>query len=397
MSRGFVKTLGTNKLGIDAWGRQKTVQDFSLLHGVFTFNVPASIWKETFNGVEQLSTNATSDDGKLSLLSGATLNDITMLSTFRNPRYQANRGNLYSSSIFLPNDTELGNRRFGIFTDESGTFFSLESGTLYGVIRTTVGGITTDDKHLIDLTGTGIDLNKGNVFDIQHQWRGVGDFKFFINLKEVLSVDYLGTLSELSMFNPSNPISFECENLGDEVEIQCGCVDFSTEGGIDEKGVYGSISVDNQAGKVAISGFNQPVIAVRSKLAVGGLINTRDTLSLLASAYGDQRCLLRVWVTRDFTAITENDQSWVDFGDGHLEYITYDVPDVITPMTFDTTKAVSVFGSRVDQDQTYSTSALFEGRTNIYLTPGDMFVFTMHRETGGTTNVGATFEFAEEI
>ena len=97
------------------------------------------------------------------------------------------------------------------------------------------------------------------------------------------------------------------------------------------------------------------------------------------------------------SSLSENDQTWRDSGDGHLEYITYDVPDIATPMTFDTAKAKTVFGCRVDQDTTYGTSALFEGRTNIWLTPGNMFVFTLHRETGGAANGGCTFEFAEEI
>ena len=121
------------------------------------------------------------------------------------------------------------------------------------------------------------------------------------------------------------------------------------------------------------------------------------TLALLVNAYSDQRSLVRVWVTRDLTAITENDQVWKDFGDGHLQYIEYDNPDVGTPMTFDTSKASIVFGSRIDQDQTYTTTALFEDRTSIYMHPSDMFIFTIHRETGTACNVGLTFEFAEEI
>ena len=130
---------------------------------------------------------------------------------------------------------------------------------------------------------------------------------------------------------------------------------------------------------------------------MGGLINTRDTLSLLATGYTDQRAMMRIWQTRDFTAITANDQTWKDFGDGHLEYIIFDEPNVTTPMTFDTAKASLIFGTRVNQDQSESTSALFEGRTDIWQTPGDMFVFTMHRETGAACNVGITYEFAEEI
>lgn len=106
---------------------------------------------------------------------------------------------------------------------------------------------------------------------------------------------------------------------------------------------------------------------------------------------------MRVWGTRDFTAINDGTQVWKDFGDGHLEYIIFD-DTAITPITFDTAKAFpAIFGSRVDQDNTYASSALYEGRTNVYQTPGDMFVFTVHRENGGTCLAGVTYEFAEEI
>lgn len=391
--------INKNPLGLDAWGRNKTIADRSILHGMFSFNVPVNIWKETFNGVEQTFTNATSVDGALNLVSGATLNDKTNLRTFRNPRYQPNRGYLYSTALIMPNLANNGIRRFGAATNENGVYFELDNtagGTLYACVRTTTsGGGTTVDKQPIDTTG--IDLSKGNVYDIQFQWRGVGNYKFYINLELVYEFEYLGTLTNLSMSNPALPAFYECENTGDEVELIVGCVDITSEGGDDNGKQYGSVSVNNQTGEVSISGYNQPVIAIRSKLTVGGLINTRDTLALLASAYSDNRSMFRVWYTRDFTAITENDQSWTDFGDGHLEYIIYDVPNVATPMTFDTTKANLIFGCRVNQDETYSTSALFEGRTEIVQTPGDMLIFTMHRETGAGANVGVTYEFAEEI
>lgn len=387
--------LATTGIGRDAWGKPKTIKDYSILHGLFTFNVPENMWKEIYNGVEVPIANASSIDGYLSLVSGAALNDITSLNSYRNPRYQPNRGHLYSSSIMFPLKNAIGNRRIGLFNSQNGVFFLLESGILYAVVRTTQGGVTTEDKHIIDATG--VDLEKGNLFDIQFQWRGVGDYNFFINQKLVHKFNYKGTLSSLSISNPALPIGFECENLGDNVEIICGCVDVTTEGGDVERGVYGSIAIGNQSGQISISGYNQPIIAIRSKTLVGVKINTRDTLILLGSAYADQRAMMRIWKTRDFTAIIENDQSWQDYGDGHLEFIVNDVPNVATPMTFDTTKATSIFGSRIRIDETYSTSALFEGRTNIYITPGDMYIFTIHRETGGATFVGATVEFAEEI
>ena len=388
-------------LSYDAWNRPKSVNDNSIFHGMFTYNVPITTWYETVNGVEGAITNSTSVDGSLNVLAGATLNDETCLRSYRNPRYEPNRGALYSTAGWFTNPTALMTREFGTFTAESGVFFRLKSGgTLVGVIRTTTtAGGTVDTEYSLTIP-VGVDLSKNNVFDIQYQWRGAGDYKWFINLQEVANSNTLGTLTQLSMFNPALPAAWNSINLGDNSPMNFGCVDITSEGGKDNGKTYGSVNINNQSGQVSISGtgnFNIPIIAIRSKATVGGLINTRDTLALLASAYADQRSIIRVWATRDNTAITVNDQSWVDFGDGHLEYIQYDNPPVTNEMTFDTSKATLIFGARVGIDLTYATSALFEGRTEIYLTPNDTFIFTMHRETGAAVNCGVTFEFCELI
>ena len=380
----------------DAWFRNKAVLDRSLLHGMFTFNVPADKWYEMIDDVEQTAfVSATSVDGALNIASGA-LNEKRQLRSFRHPRYQPNRGHLFSTAGWFPNVGANGERSFGLFTSESGVFFTLKAGVLYAIRRTTIGGVTTDTPIIINLPA-GVDLSKGNVFDIQFQWRGVGSYFFYVNLQKVASFDLLGTISELSIFNPALPIAFECINQGDAVDMNFGCVDVTSEGGDDNGKSYGSITTETLTGSVAISGYNVPIIAVRNKSLFGTLLNTRDVLALLATAYSDQRCVFRVWATRGDTAITENDQAWSDFRDGHLEYIVYDTPNVGNPMDFDTTKAQLIFGARVDQDQSYATSAIFEGRTDIYQAPGDTFIFTMHRETGQGCNVGVTYEFAEAI
>ena len=393
----YIKNVNTgkNELAFDAWGRAKSVKDESLFHGMFSYNVPIKVWYEKQNGGAELEpTNATSADGALSLVAGATLDDVTALRTFRNLRYEPNRGHIYSTSVILPSPTAAQNRRWGAATDENGAFFSLESGTLYGVVRkTTTGGGTTEDKVALDTTG--IDLSKGNLYDIQFQWRGVGGYKFFINLKEAGEFDYVGTLDTLSMSNPSLPVFFENENKGANNALVCGCVDVSSEGGENNGKEYGSFGITSQQGEADYTGFNQPIIAVRSKLTVGGLINTRDTLALLASFYADEKSICRIWATRDDTAITEGNSAWVDIGDGHLEGIGRTATG--GTLAFDTAKAELIFTGRVAKENTYSTSALFEGRTSIWLTPGDTFIFTLHRETGAATKGGCTFEFSEAI
>ena len=66
MSRSFNKATG---LQLDAWGREKSITDFSLFHGVWTYDVPIARWKEYLSGVEQTSfVNATSIGGMLNIV-----------------------------------------------------------------------------------------------------------------------------------------------------------------------------------------------------------------------------------------------------------------------------------------------------------------------------------------
>lgn len=403
LTDSFERGLGKG-ITTDAWGAQKISRDYSILHGMFTHEVPEEYWKEVFNGaIVTPLVNATSVDGKLVLTSGTTLNDTTILDTYRNPRYQPNRGHHYAVSLFLPTPTALGQRDFGMFTEEAGVFFRLKSdGLLYACRRTTVAAVTNTIEEAITIPFT-IDLSKGNIYDIQMQWRGVGNIEFFIGnpltgiSESVHKMILLGSLTELSVFNPAMPLAYQSTNLGDEVVIQSGCVDVSSENGEPNGKVYGSISIDNLSGQVAVAGYNTPVLVVKSTKTFAGYRNTRDLQALIATAYADQRSFFRIWTTRDATAITLNDQAWTIYGDGNIEYIQYDNPNVTLPMTFDTAKAKLIFGSRVDQDQSYAASALFDGHTHFYQTPEDILIFTIHRENGSEVNVGVTYEFAEEV
>lgn len=389
--------LGRGDLTLDAWGRQKAITDLSKFHGMFTHSIPVANWYESFNGVELTAfSGATSVNSKMHLTSnGGTTN----LQSFTSPRYEPNRGAIYSISAFFPNKDAIGTRDFGLFTAESGVFFRLRNGVLYACRRTTVDSVTTTyEEEIKDVL---IDLEKGNVFDIQIQWRGVGDLFFYINSPlESLStlvhvMHHINNYTELSINNPALPLAFECTKDVDDVVIECGCVDITSEGGSNEAGTYGSISTSTESGSTALSGFNEIVIAVRSLKEFNSLINTRCVKNLNVTGYADQRSLMRIWITRDTTAINDGTQLWVPYREGNLGYIEHG--ETGTEPTLDTAKAELQFTARIDQDQSFSSTAVFNGITSLCLTPGDILIFTIHRENGLAVNAGVTYEFAEAI
>lgn len=390
--------LGLGDLTLDAWGRPKAITDFSKFHGMFTYSIPVANWFESFNGVELMAfSGATSVNSKMHLDSNG---GKTNLQSFKYPRYEPNRGALYSISAFFPNKDADGTRDFGIFTTESGAFFRLKEGKLYACRRTTIDTITTTIEE--EIKNVSVDLEKGNIYDIQMQWRGVGNIFFYIN-DPILSVNNLvhvmeniNSSTELSINNPALPLAFECtKGIVDDVVIECGCVDITSEGGSAESGTYGALSTSTVSGSVAITGYNQIILAVRSLKEFNSLINTRDIQNLVITGYADQKSLLRVWTTRDATAITDGTQLWTPFREGNLEYIEHG--ETGTRPTLDIAKAELQFTARIAQDSSFISSALFEGLTDLFMHPGDILIFTMHRETGLAANVGVTYEFAEAI
>lgn len=99
---------------MDAWGRPKVILDRSLFHALFTYDVPKRLFRVLENEVEVTSsTAAASVDGMLRLNS-AGLTSVEV-SSYRHPRYQPNRGILYSSAWIFPNWGKDATTEVGLF------------------------------------------------------------------------------------------------------------------------------------------------------------------------------------------------------------------------------------------------------------------------------------------
>lgn len=383
---------GVGDLVFDAWGRQKVVNDFSLFHGMYTFDVPDSMWIEYNDSVETYpKTSALSVDGELVLDSNG---GTALLMSKRHPRYQPNRGMLYSSSMFFPNKTADAIRDAGVFTSGSGAFFRLKSdGLLYACRRsTTTAGGTVEDEELITMPDSfvGFDVEKGNIYDIQMQWRGVGNLKFFIGnpntgVSELVHVmDVLGTLDNLSMRNPAMPIAFQVENTTEDAVIKCGCVDATSEGGVKENRQYNSLDSE----EVNLTTSELPILTLHVKDEINSRMNTRDLIFNRVTGFSEVNSLIRLYYTRTAAAFTGT--TWTDASVlGNTEYSVDGNITVNTGLMRKlTTRRIPAAGSleitNPDQDN-----------GEFYLTHGDYILVTM--EAKNNTTGGATIEYGEEV
>jgi hypothetical protein len=227
------------------------------------------------------------------------------------PRYQPNRGHLFSTALWCPSKTADGVREWGLQTAENGIFFRLKpDGKLYCVRKS--GGAENYEEE-IDTSGIAdFDVEKGNVYDIQYQWRGVGNYKLFINLQLVHAISSLGTLTALSMENPALPVSFRCTRTTADVTMHIGCCDITSENGDDDR-EEPQVASSTETG----SHTNYPILSICNPLQIGSETNTRTIVLDSVAVNSSNKATFTVWVTRDPSHLTDDSFAAVS-GSGSL-------------------------------------------------------------------------------
>lgn len=383
-----------NDTSMDAWGRPKIYLDKSLLSGVFTFNVPNLKYVIEENGTEILnnleSTKVYSNKGRMTIDSGINLNDSSYVRTRVNAKYQANRGQLISMSCAFPNHTLNGIREFGLFNEENGVFFRLKTDGLYAVIRDD-GVDKIEEKINIPFI---IDLSKGNIYDIQFQWRGVGNYKFFIGnpttdkIELVHEIKFLNTSNELTIYNPSLPFAAKSKNLGDSVSFWVGCFDVTSEGGGEENKIYNGVGTDLN-GVVLSNNKLYEILAIKiEKLSYTNKINTINAIltRIILSARDENK--YEIITTRDDNAFVGTTWSDADYNNNVKSAEGTNI--VYTPTNY----TYTIIKGRSEID--IKNEIVNNSNTKFYLTAGDYILIRM-RTDGSSKRAWANIEWTDDV
>jgi hypothetical protein len=269
-----VSSSATRPYNEDAYGRPKTILDRSLFSATFTHSIVGRVWEE---GLSEAGTpsflagfnNATSRKGMLSLVSGTTANNASLLRTKRHFRYQSNRGQLFATSANCPNPTASGNRLWGLTTRNDGHAFELTGDGAdwdLEIVHRAYGSEL--HRHSIKSAL----LEKQPDFDpAMHQLYDIQIDKFanyFVNTQLIYTDEHRSELEFMAIEDESLPVVFRstCLEEGTEVELLIGSVDISTEGGYAEpRKVFGSINtgldfvqIDNTASETAMLAIKIP-------------------------------------------------------------------------------------------------------------------------------------------
>jgi hypothetical protein len=383
-----VTSLGTGDLTNDAWGIQKVSLPYSLFSGMFTFDIPQTKWMMYHNGTQvYTSTNIISENSE-GVLRTTSTNHTLRIESRTCPRYQANRGHLFSTALWCPNKTAAGTREWGVGTVENGVEFRLKAdGKLYAVLRS--GGVQKYEQEIDTSKVPGFDVQKGNVYDIQYQWRGVGNYAFFINLKLVHEFDHLGTLTALSMENPALPARITATRTSADVEVHLGCVDITSENGKSDQLEYGSAFAANVA-----AGTDTPILVIRQPLLINSETNTRDLTLARISVNCSKKAVFKVWTTRDATAFTGGTFASINQG----SFVECDSPDTkagaVRVTAVDTAKLRFVTAANVEAVTPRSIDNPWPAGIVFPIVRGDYVVITC---TASTAISDAVIEFGEHI
>jgi hypothetical protein len=385
---------GSGELVTDAYGIQKVSLPISLLHGLFTFSIPLSTWLMFEDGVEvSTSTDITSASGAAQLLTTVT-NTVLILESRECPRYQPNRGHLFSCSAWMPDKANDGVRDFGLFTLENGVFFRLKSdGLLYAVLLS--GGVETQED-IIDTSGlTSFDVEKGNIYDIQYQWRGVGVYHFYIadgstGLSVLVhTINSLNMQQVLTTENPASPVRFRATRTTEDVRLNIGCADITSENGLTDREVYNSAS----ALAVTIS-TDTPVIVVRQPLQINSTTNTRTMTLARVSCTSSKKGTFKVWTTRDPTAITGATYKAMGAGSFIETDSTDEDATAVRATSVNLAKLNLVTSIPVETLTTRSVDNPYRDRIEFPLVRGDYLIVT---GTAATASAECTVEWGEQV
>jgi len=210
-------------------------------------------------------------------------------------RYQAGKGTRILTTGYHTDTGQTNQiRRWGFFDDNDGLFFELNGTTLYVVTRSSTSGSVVETKVAQSswngdkLDGTGLsevtlDITKGQIYEIQFQWLGVGRVNFFVNGILGHTFENPNTIAGPYMRTAVLPCSWEIENDGASTasSFYSICTSVNIEG-TSEMPEY-SYGAYNDA-DVTVGTTERPLLSIRPSLTFNSIDNRMSILPLLLTA-----------------------------------------------------------------------------------------------------------------
>jgi len=176
---------------LDAFGRLRVSEPFSIFDSTFLYDTQPLTWTSSTVGAGAVTYNA--NKASVDLILGTASGDSAIFQTRRYFKYHPGVSQALLFTHNFGSSQANVRRRIGQFDTANGVFFELDGTTIYVAVRTSTSGSPVDTRvaqanwNLDKLDGTGASgvtliLTNQQVLVIDYQWLGSGRIRFGVNI-----------------------------------------------------------------------------------------------------------------------------------------------------------------------------------------------------------------------
>jgi len=322
--RGAILKRGPDSGEVDAFGRNRVSEPFTLFDSTLRYTKRTDLWFEKATGSATFTYSV--NESALDLGIGTASGNVALRRTKRRFPYQPGKSLMVMQS-FVPSAPAAGVKQdIGLFDDDNGVMFRINGTTAQFVIRSKASGsvvenVVDQDSWNID-TFEGLDLTKVQIFIADLEWLGSG------RVRVGFVID--GEIRYCHEFNQANngttvysttailPLSYRVEStaiLASAASLKQICSSVMSEGGYEPSGpIYtvgrGASGVTNISGEQVVAGI---------RMASGRLGNVIMPAQIDATIEGNTVAQWRLVLN---PTVTSGTWAPADNGRGNVETLT---------------------------------------------------------------------------
>lgn len=317
-------------------------------------------------------------------------------------RYQAGKGLRIKQTVYHADTGQTNQvRRWGFFDENDGVFWEL-SGTSFRVVRRTSisgsavdtavasGSFSNDSLNGSGPSGITLDITKGNIFEINLQWLGVGTVNFYVNGNLVHQILNANTIAGPYMRTAQLPAAFQVINTGASTgsSMTSICSSVIAEGG-ESPPEYSYCAFNSSF--ITVTTTARPILTIRPKATYNSITNRMILIpKLMSIATEGARIGYRLVYNATLTGAS---YSSVSSGSG----TEFDV--AATALSGGETLYYGFLANSNDSDQIY-IDKLFNIvsrvlRQNAFATSVDTLTISAVNEAAGSTSVKGSLTWGE--
>ena len=275
---------GNISASIDAFGRMRVSNPFTLFDGAMRYRDDAFKWNQQDTG------NASSNflPNESSVLMAVTGNgDSSIRQSKQVFSYQPGKSLLSIVTFVMTTPTTGLRQRVGYFGSQNGVYFEADGTTLNLVIRKYTAGSVDDTTEKIpqsqwngdrlngqggqyNISGKTLDISKAQIFWCDVEWLGVGSVRagFVIHGQFIVchNFHHANILNKVYMTTASLPVRYELTSTGAAGTMRAICSTVISEGGFVNRSTTRSVGT-SLLGKTLSDVDYRPLVCIRLKTA----------------------------------------------------------------------------------------------------------------------------------